>query len=50
MNDSGFRVVSRMSGFNRKEALKMWTLQLGRVGVIGLAEVLVLIHILPFEG
>jgi GntP family gluconate:H+ symporter len=50
MNDSGFWVVSRMSGFNQAEALKTWTLQLGIMGVIGLAEVLILVHILPFKG
>ena len=50
MNDSGFWVVSRMSGFNQREALKTWTLQLGLMGVIGLLEVLVLIHVLPFAG
>ena len=47
MNDSGFWVVCKMSGFTQKETLKSWTIQLGFMGVIGLIEVLILSWILP---
>ncbi|MCZ6795148.1 MAG: SLC13 family permease [Planctomycetota bacterium] len=48
MNDSGFWVVCKMSGFTEKETLKTWTVLLGFMGVVGLAEVLVLAWCLPF--
>ncbi|HIG28028.1 MAG TPA: GntP family permease [Verrucomicrobiales bacterium] len=39
MNDSGFWVVGRMSGFTNKETLKTWTLMLIAISVMGLIEV-----------
>ncbi|MBL04503.1 MAG: hypothetical protein CMJ99_02565 [Planctomycetes bacterium] len=49
MNDSGYWVVCKMSGFTEKETLKTWTAQLAAMGVFGLIEVLVLIHIFPLN-
>ena len=47
MNDSGFWVVSKMSGFTEREALRTWTVQLGVMGILGLVEVLILSQVLP---
>lgn len=47
MNDSGFWVVVRMSGFTEREGLKTWTFMLAVVGVAGLLQVLLLSWILP---
>jgi GntP family gluconate:H+ symporter len=47
MNDSGFWVVVRMSGFTEREGLKTWTFMLAIVGVAGLLQVLLLSWILP---
>ena len=49
MNDSGFWVVCKMSGFTEKETLRTWTPLLAVIGVVGLLEVLVLSAILPFN-
>ena len=48
MNDSGFWVVCKMSGFTQAETLRTWTVLLGFMGVAGLIEVLVLSQLLPF--
>ena len=47
MNDSGFWVVSKMSGLTQEETLKSWSLLLAVMGVIGLIEVLILSRLLP---
>ena len=47
MNDSGFWVVCKLSGFTEAETLKTWTLLLAALGVFGLLEVLLLSRILP---
>jgi GntP family gluconate:H+ symporter len=47
MNDSGFWVVCKMSGFAQDEALKTWTVLLGSMGMVGLVEVVVLSSLLP---
>ena len=49
MNDSGFWVVQRMSGFTEKETLKTWTKLLTLIGVVGLVQVLILAS-LPFTA
>ncbi len=49
MNDSGFWVVSKMSGFTEKEALQTWTLMFACISVIGLIEVLLCSFIFPFN-
>lgn len=47
MNDSGFWVVTRMSGFTEKEGLQTWTLLLAIIAVVGLLQVMLLSWILP---
>jgi GntP family gluconate:H+ symporter len=47
MNDSGFWVVSRLSGMNEKETLRTWTLQTGADSVIGIVVVLIFSKLLP---
>ncbi len=49
MNDSGFWVVGRMSGFTEKETLKTWTPLLAVMGLVGLVEVLILSFFLPLR-
>ena len=48
MNDSGFWIVGRLSGFTEKETLKSWTPMLTLIAVIGLVEAYVFSKILPF--
>lgn len=48
MNDSGFWVVARMSGFTEQEALKTWTVLLAVIAVTGLVQLVLLSYILPF--
>ncbi|NND34216.1 MAG: GntP family permease [Saprospiraceae bacterium] len=48
MNDSGFWVICKLSGFTEKQTLQTWTVVLGLIGVIGLIEVLILSKVLPF--
>lgn len=47
MNDSGFWVVSRLSGMTEKETLRTWTLQTGADSVIGIIVTLILSKVLP---
>lgn len=47
MNDSGFWVVSRLSGMTEKETLRTWTMQLTADAVIGLLVTLGLSKVLP---
>jgi GntP family gluconate:H+ symporter len=47
MNDSGFWVVCKMSGFTERETLKTWTVQLAFMSLVGLVEVLILSRIFP---
>jgi GntP family gluconate:H+ symporter len=47
MNDSGFWVVSRLSGMNEQETLRTWTLQTGADSVIGLVVTLILSKLVP---
>lgn len=49
MNDSGFWVVAKMSGFTEKEALQTWTVTLAMLAVVGLAQVLLLSWLLPLK-
>jgi GntP family gluconate:H+ symporter len=49
MNDSGFWVVCKMSGFTERETLASWTGLLFVIGVVGLAEVVLLAYFLPFN-
>lgn len=47
MNDSGFWIVSRMSGFTEKEALQTWTFLLATISVVGLLQVFLMSWLLP---
>lgn len=49
MNDSGFWVVARLSGFTEGEALKTWTVLLAIISLVGLFQLLVFSYILPFN-
>ncbi len=48
MNDSGFWVVGRLSGFTERETLRSWTLIVTVNSLVGLMECLVLSRLLPF--
>jgi GntP family gluconate:H+ symporter len=50
MNDSGFWVVGKLSGFTEKETLKSWTVMLTMISVVGLIETLVLAAVFPLKG
>jgi GntP family gluconate:H+ symporter len=47
MNDSGFWVVARMSGFTEKEGLQTWTILLALIALVGLVQVMFFSWILP---
>jgi len=47
MNDSGFWIVARMSGFTEKEALQTWTFLLATIALTGLVQLLLLSWIFP---
>lgn len=47
MNDSGFWVVTRMSGFTEKEGLQTWTITLAVLSVTGLLQLLLLSWFFP---
>ena len=47
MNDSGFWVIGRLSGFNDKQTLRTWTLLLTFNSVVGLLATLLLSKIFP---
>ncbi|MCF7668599.1 MAG: GntP family permease [Verrucomicrobia bacterium] len=47
MNDSGFWVVGRMSGFNEKETLKTWTVLLFAISFLGFIQTLIIASIFP---
>lgn len=50
MNDSGFWVVSRLSGMTETETLKTWTVALTMTSVAGLVMTFVLAKLLPLAG
>jgi GntP family gluconate:H+ symporter len=47
MNDSGFWVVCKLSGFSEGETLRSWTLGLAVISLVGLAEVAIFSRLLP---
>jgi gluconate:H+ symporter, GntP family len=49
MNDSGFWIVAKMSGFTEKETLQTWTVMFGLLSLVGLMQVLLLSWIFPFR-
>ena len=50
MNDSGFWIVGRLSGFTERETLRSWTPMLTIIAVVGLIETLIMSKILPLAG
>ncbi|MEY2408649.1 MAG: gluconate:H+ symporter, GntP family [Verrucomicrobiota bacterium] len=48
MNDSGFWVVAKLSGFTEKETLKSWTVVVTVNSISGLVACLILSKLLPF--
>jgi GntP family gluconate:H+ symporter len=49
MNDSGFWVVGKLSGFTERETLKTWTVLTTFHSVVGLVEVLIASWLLPLR-
>jgi gluconate:H+ symporter, GntP family len=47
MNDSGFWIISKMSGFTEKETLKTFSIILTVMGVVGLVIIMVLAKVFP---
>ena len=47
MNDSGFWVVGKLSGFTERETLASWTVLTIFISVVGLIEVLIVSSVLP---
>ncbi|HMP81469.1 MAG TPA: SLC13 family permease [Verrucomicrobiota bacterium] len=50
MNDSGFWVVGKLSGFTEKQTLKTWTSAVTVISVAGLIECLALSALLPLKA
>ncbi len=48
MNDSGFWIVGKLSGFTEKETLKSWTVLLTVIAVVGIIQTLIFAMIIPF--
>jgi gluconate:H+ symporter, GntP family len=48
MNDSGFWVVGKLSGFTEKETLRSWTFVVSINSVVGLLVCLIASKLLPF--
>ena len=49
MNDSGFWVIGRLSGFTERETLRTWTVLAFAMSFVGLLETLLLAAVLPFK-
>jgi gluconate:H+ symporter, GntP family len=49
MNDSGFWVIGRLSGFTERETLRTWTVMAFAMSFAGLLETLLLARVLPFN-
>jgi GntP family gluconate:H+ symporter len=50
MNDSGFWVVCKLSGFTERETLTSWSLSLAVISLVGLAEILIASRLLPLTA
>lgn len=49
MNDSGFWVIGRLSGFTERETLRTWTVLAFSMSLAGLVETLLLAWLFPFK-
>ena len=47
MNDSGFWIVCKMTGFTEAETLKTWTLLVSVISLVGLVEVMIASTLVP---
>lgn len=47
MNDSGFWIVGKLSGMTEQQTLKVWTLLLAVIGVVGGVQALVMSYLFP---
>ena len=50
MNDSGFWIIARMSGFSEMEVLRTWTVTLAIMSVLGLLLTGLLAWLMPMSG
>jgi len=50
MNDSGFWVVCKLSGFSEKETVTSWTLSLAVISLVGLVQILIVSRLLPLTA
>lgn len=50
MNDSGFWVVSRLSGFTERETLATWSVLLSIISLVGISLTLLASRLLPLAG
>ncbi|MDQ8187237.1 SLC13 family permease [Pelagicoccus sp. SDUM812002] len=48
MNDSGFWIVCKMTGFTEAETLKTWTLSVSVISVTGLLQLLIVSNLFPY--
>lgn len=48
MNDSGFWIVGKLSGFTERETIKGWTVMLTLIALVGLIETIVFSKLVPF--
>ena len=49
MNDSGFWVVQRLSGFTEKETLKTWSVMLTAISLLGLIQIMIFSTLFPMK-
>ena len=49
MNDSGFWIVGKLSGFTEQETLRSWTVMLTIISVVGLIQTLIVSWIFPMN-
>ena len=49
MNDSGFWIVGKMSGFTEKKTFQTWSVVFAMTGVVGMMEVLIMAHLFPLH-
>jgi GntP family gluconate:H+ symporter len=49
MNDSGFWLVQRLSGFTEKETLRTWTVLLTAISLLGLIICLIGSSLIPLK-
>jgi GntP family gluconate:H+ symporter len=49
MNDSGFWVVGKLSGFSERETLMTWTVLTTFISIVGLIEVLIASYVIPLR-